>query len=256
MTIDATGIPPQPAEPVEPSKNSFQRLAGAIFAPAETFADIARKPDILVPLLLLILVSYATTLLSIKHFDFDAMAAQQEEVARKRNPNISDADIERMSRIGAAGAKVSMYIAPLLLAVWYVIMAAVLFGAVRLMGGAGTFKQAFSATLYAWIPLLLLSIISVIVLLARGGLVDPMAMATLVKSNPAFLVDMKEQPVLFALLSSLDVFTIWTVILLIFGFAALSKLSRGKVAAIVLSLWGVMIVIKLGFAALSGGMGS
>jgi hypothetical protein len=40
------------------------------------------------------------------------------------------------------------------------------------------------------------------------------------------------------------------VILLIFGFSALSKFSRAKSAAIVISLWVVQIFVKLGFAAI------
>ena len=61
------------------------------------------------------------------------------------------------------------------------------------------------------------------------GRTRPM-MATMIKTNPGFLVDMKTHPMLFALLSSLDVFTIWTVVLLIIGFAALSRASKAKAA--------------------------
>jgi hypothetical protein len=75
-------------------------------------------------------------------------------------------------------------------------------------------------------------------------------MATVLKSNPAFLVDMKEHAVLFSLLSSLDIFTIWTIVLLIIGFAALTRSSKAKSAAIVIPLWAVVILIKVGFAAM------
>jgi FtsH-binding integral membrane protein len=61
---------------------------------------------------------------------------------------------------------------------------------------------------------------------------------------------MSEHPVLFSLLSSFDIFTIWTLILLIIGFSTLSRMSRGKSAAIVISLWLFTVVVKLGFAAL------
>jgi hypothetical protein len=241
-------IPPVVA-PAPPAKNSFQRMAGALFAPAETFADIARRPDILVPLLVLLVIGYVTTFVAMPRLDFDATLAQQTEMMKKQNPNMSDADIERMGRITKASMKVMMYIGPMLMIAWYAVLAVVLFGAFRLMGGDGTYKQSLSATLYAWMPLLIFSIISTIVLVARGS-VDPAAMPTIVKSNPAFLVDMKTNPVLFSLLSSFDIFTIWTIVLLVFGFSALSKFSKAKSAAIILTLWVVMLVVKLGFAAL------
>jgi hypothetical protein len=98
--------------------------------------------------------------------------------------------------------------------------------------------------------MLILSIITTVVVLARGTF-DPTTAATMVMSNPAFLTDMKEQPVLFSLLSSLDVFTIWTLVLFTFGFAALAKMARSSAAGIVVSLWIAFLLVKIGFAALT-----
>ncbi|MGZ8710956.1 MAG: YIP1 family protein [Thermoanaerobaculia bacterium] len=236
-------------QPAPAGKNSFERLAGALIAPAETFADIARRPDILIPLLLFIAIGYVTIFLSFPHLDFDAAFAQQAEILKKQNPNMTDADIERMGGFTKAIMKGTQFVGPLLVAVWWAVLALILFGAFRLMGADVGYKQALSATLYAWVPLTLFSILSTIVIVMRGN-VDPTHMATIVKSNPAFLVDMQAQPVLYSLLASFDVFTIWTIVLLVFGFAAASKFSRAKSAAIIVSLWIVMLVIKVGFAAL------
>jgi hypothetical protein len=250
MTIDAAGPAPIHPVPVTPTKGSFERLVGVLFSPGETFADIARKPTVLVPLLLFIILGYVSVIIMVPRMDWESVQAQQMQQMKKRSPSMSDADAERASKVGKAVGSVMMYISPLLGVLWYLVVAVVLFGAVRLMGGEGTFKQAFSATLYAWMPLVLFGIILSVVILARGT-IDPTQMATAFKSNPAFLVDLKEQPVLFALLSSIDLFTIWTIVLLIFGFSALSKLSWAKTATIVVGLWVVMIVVKIGFAALT-----
>lgn len=243
-TIDTTAPAPAPA-----TKNSFQRIAGVFFAPVETFADIARRPDILVPLLLALAIGYVSTFLVMPHLDLDAMVSQQAEMMKKQNPNLGEDDIARMGRITKSFTKVAGYVGPLLLILGYLVIALVVWGACRLMGGQGDFKQALSATLYAHFPRLLLSIIAAVVVMARG-MVDPMQMATVVKSSPAFLVDMKAQPVLYTVLGSLEIFQIWTLVLLIIGFAALTKLSKAKTAAIVISLWVVMLVVKIGFAAL------
>lgn len=250
MTIDTAGPAPVHPVPVTATKGSFERLAGVLFSPGETFADIARKPTVLVPLLLFIVLGYLSVIVMVPRMDWESVQAQQMQQMKKRNVNMTDADMERASKMTKAFSSVVMYVSPLLGVLWYVIVAVVLFGAVRLMGGEGTFKQALSATLYAWVPLVLFSIILTIVIAARGT-IDPTQMATAFKSNPAFLVDMKEHPVLFALLSSLDLFTIWTIVLLIFGFSALSKLSWAKTAAIVAGLWIVMVMVKIGFAALT-----
>ncbi len=256
MTTDTSDPAETPTarQPVDttPRKNFFQRIAGALFAPAETFGDIARKPDILAPLFVLLAIGYISTFVIAPIVDWDAVQTAQIEQMRK-NPNVSEQDAERFARMGVRTGKFMVWVSPFLGAIWWVIVAGVLLLAVRLFGGEGNFKQAFSATLYAWIPLTIFSIVLLIVARARGSF-DPQDAATLVKSNPAFLIDMKEQPVLFSLVSSFDVFTIWTIVLLIFGFAALSRLSKGKSAAIVISLWIVMIVVKVGLAALGAGM--
>jgi len=243
------GIEPQvPAA----KKNVFARIAGVLFAPAEAFQEIARRPDILAPLLILLAVGYASTLLIIPKLDTEAMFEAQAAQIRKQNPEVAEADLERMRSWGAASAKMFAYVSPVMMVAWYLILAGVLLGAFRAMGGEGTFKQAFSATLYAWIPLTILSIITTVVVMARGSF-DPTTAATLVKSNPAFLTSLTDRPVLFSLLSSLDLFTIWTIILLIFGFSALSKLPGGRSAAIVISLWAAFVLLKVGFAALTAG---
>jgi hypothetical protein len=247
---------PSSAAPVTapPPKNSFQRIAGVLFAPADTFRDIARKPDILVPLILIVLVSYVGSFVVMPKMDWDAVTAQQAEQVKKQNPNASDADIARMGKFAKAIGTTMGYVMPALFIVWYVIVAGVLLLVFRLMGGEGTFKQAFSTTLYSWMPMVVGGIVGVIVLALRPGLIDPTTMATLVKSNPAFLVDPKAQTVLFSLLSSFDIFTIWMIALLSIGFSEVARVSKAKSAAIVVTLWIVLILIKVGFAALGAGM--
>ena len=65
MTTDTAGSAPLPPASVAPAKGSFERLAGVLFSPGETFADIARKPTVLVPLLLLILLGYVSVFLMV-----------------------------------------------------------------------------------------------------------------------------------------------------------------------------------------------
>lgn len=247
MSSDA--IPAPPAAP-ERKPNVFDRFAGVLFSPGETFRDIARRPDIVGPLLLLVILGFIATALILPRFDFEEMTAQQTAAMKKQTPTMSDDDAERIAKFGKASATVMAWMSPLLQLAWFALVAGALLLVFRMLGGEGSFKQAYSVTLYSWAPRVLQSIVMVIVVLIRGS-VDPMSMATVVKSNPAFLVDMKEQPVLFSLLSSFDLFALWSLVLFIIGFAAVAKTSKRKSAAIVVSLWLVTVGIKLGFAALN-----
>lgn len=240
MTTDIPAVAPAPAEP---KPNPFARMIGVLISPNETFASIARRPDWVVPLLAIVLIGYVSTFLVMPRMDWDAMAAMQEEQMRAKKPDMSQEQLDQMGKMTKAGGKVLGWVLPVIFVIWYLLVAGVLLLTFRLLGGEGTFKKAFSSTLYAWIPMVLGSIVGTIVIVARDGMFDPSQAATLVKSNPAFLVDMKANPVLFALLSSLDIFTIWMVVLLIIGFAALSRTSKTKASVIVISLWVVCIVL-------------
>jgi hypothetical protein len=250
MSIDtADPIAAPPVVPAAPRKSFIQRVTGVFFSPDDTFEDIARKPDILLPLIVLALIGLVTTILVAPHLDLDAMVAQQAEMMQKKNPNISDADLERMGRITKAMGKVGFYLAPIFIIISFVLVALVLWGAFRLMGGDGDFKQSFSTTLYSYFPRILVGGILGSIIIMMRGMVDPQQVAGVAMTNPAFLVDFKEQPVLFALAASFDLFVIWTLYLLAVGFSKVSKFSKGKSAAIVVVLWLITVVIRVGMAA-------
>jgi len=247
MSLGVTEPPSvPPAAPAVPRKSFLQRLAGVLFAPAETFDDIARTPDVLAPMALLLLIAIGSTVVLVPRMDFEStIRTQMQQSGREMKP----ADMDRAVKMGKAFGTMIAYCSPLLGIAFYVVLAGILLLAFRLFGGEGNFTQALSVTLYAWIPLTLFSIILALVALSRDS-IDPTTIATVVKSNPSFLVDFSEQRVLFALLSSLDVFVVWTLILLTFGFSAVSKLSKGMSAAIIFSLWIAATIVKVGFAAL------
>ncbi len=52
-----------------------------------------------------------------------------------------------------------------------------------------------------------------------------------------------------ALLSSVDVFSIWTIVLLAIGFRIVGKVSNAVAWGTVLAIWGLGILIKVGMTA-------
>ncbi|HUR81531.1 MAG TPA: Yip1 family protein [Thermoanaerobaculia bacterium] len=250
MSIDAADpVAAPPVAPAAPRKSFMERVVGVFFSPESTFDDIVRKPDIVLPLILLTVIGFVSAILTVPHLDLDAMVNTQAEMMQKKNPNMSDADIERMGRITKAMAKVGGYISPLLIIIGYVLIALALWGAFRLMGGQGDFKQSFSTTLYAYMPRMIIGgILGTIIVILRGS-VDPQQAAAVTMTNPAFLVDFKEQPVLFALAAAFDLFVIWTLFLLTVGFSKVSKFPKAKSAMIIIVLWLVTVVIRVGMAA-------
>lgn len=241
MTSTADITPP-PAPARRP--NPFARMGGLVSNPPATMADVAERPDWIVPLLLIVVLSIALNAIAAPHLDLETgmreqlaeqgMSEQQIEGAIER--------VEAFQKFGAPVTGVTVIILLLALAALYMLLA-------RLFGGEGTFKQYFSVTTYAWLPQLLKGVL-VVFLLVRAGMVEPDAMATLLKSNLGFLVDPSEQPVLSALLTSIDLFNFAALALLIFGYARASRLGITKMATIVIASYVVWIVTRMGIAAI------
>ena len=248
MTTDANTAPPtEPAAPEAPL-GFLQRLGGVLFSPDETFRDIAARPRILAPLALLLAVAIAGAAILVPRMDFETMMRDRLEHSDKA-AQMSPADMDRAVRMGSSFGKMIGYTSPVVAIGIWALIAVALWLTFRLFGNEGAYNQAFAVTLYAWIPLTINSIIGLVVAMTRSS-IDPESMATMVASNPAVLVDLHAHPVLFSFLSSLDLFTVWTIVLLIFGFAQVARTSKARSAAVVLSWWAVFLFFKVGFAAL------
>jgi hypothetical protein len=240
MTTEAPAAAPAPA--AEPKPNSFARIFGALFSPDETFASIARRPTWVAPLLVLIVLSILSGFLLAPRVDWAAPAREAMEARRDVTPE----QMDRAVRMGGAMGKVIAYFGPLFLVIVMLIVAGILLLAFRMFGGEGTFGQAWAATLYANMPNVIKSIAVIVILVIRGTTqMSPMALPTLVRSNLAFLFDPKDNPMAFSLAANVDLFSIWVLVLLIIGFAHLARVSKGKSAAIVISLWIVKDLLSL-----------
>jgi hypothetical protein len=242
--VPAPAPAPGPAPAAEPKPSPFARMIGVLFSPDETFASIARKPDWVVPLIVLMVISLVSGLILSPRVDWAAPARE----AMEQNPNASPEQVEQAERIATGMGKVLAFAAPALYIIMLLIVAGICLLAFRLMGGEGTFKQAWAASIYSQMPNVIKSIVTVIILLARGGdagQLSPLQLPTLLRSNLAFLFDPKTNPVAFALAANFDIFSIWVLVLLIFGFAHLARVSKTKSAAILVTLFIVKCLFGL-----------
>jgi hypothetical protein len=242
MTVGQDNALATPAPGAEPKPNPFQRIIGVLFSPDATFASIARRPDWVVPLVLLLIVSLAAGVIMAPRIDF---AAPAREAMEQNSKNVSQEQIDKTVRISNSIGKVFTYLAPVLSLIGLLVIAGVVLLAFRIFGGEGDFKQAFSVTCYSSIPSIIKSVVTLIIIVAKGGMIHPQTLATIVRSNLGFLVDYKTNPVAFALLSSFDIFSVWFLALLIIGFSYVARVSKVKAAVTIISLWILVLLLKL-----------
>jgi hypothetical protein len=131
-----------------------------------------------------------------------------------------------------------------------VTVAAVLLAIFNLSGATKVnFKTSLAIVAYAWVPWLIHGALSMLILFLK----DPSTvdLQNLVASNPGALLSDDTSKWLVALLSSIDIFAIWTMILLAIGFSATNpkKLSFGKAFVLVVIPWIAFVAIKAGVVA-------
>jgi hypothetical protein len=238
-----TDVPaPTPASAPGPKPNSVARIFGVLFSPDETFASIAKRPTWGAPLIVLIALSIFSGYMLSTHIDWGAPAREAMEQRRDLSPE----QVERAAKISNSVGKIIAYAGPLVLVIIMLAVSGILLVAFRLFGGEGDYLQAWSATLYAQMPACIKSIVLFVVMLIKGGTaLSPLALVTMVRTNPAFLFEQKTHPMAFALAANLDVFSLWVMVLLIIAFAHVARVSKGKSAAIVISLYVIKALVGL-----------
>jgi hypothetical protein len=123
------------------------------------------------------------------------------------------------------------------------------------MGGDARYLHGVSVWVYSWFPPFVVSMIlnTVVLFLKSADDIDVVASSGgLIQANPSMLIDGKAQPVLNALLSSIDLFAIWGWILAAIGLRVVAKLTSGTAWAVVMILALTGIAIKVVWALFFG----
>jgi len=240
-----TDVSPAVAVPSqEKPSNSFSRMIGVLFSPNDTFREIARKPDFVIPAIVIIVAVLAAMLATMPHIDFDGTYREAFEAK-----GVSGPQMEQAMKFAIAFAKAAMYFAPFLAIGGLAVAALIYFLGAKLFGGAATYPQVFSVVLYGFMPNVIKLLIKIPIVLTKQN-IKIQESETVVRSSLAFLTSYKDHPVLFALLNRLDAFSIWSLILIAIGLAAASRLSKAKAATVVIVAWALMTLFSVGGAAM------
>jgi hypothetical protein len=244
----ATTPLPTPAPVPEPqaSISPFGRIIGVLFSPKATFEDIARKPSWILPVLLSTILGIASTVALNQRMNWREYIGQQLE----KSPQAANLSAEQKQRQAEISAKVTVYIVYVIgvvgSALFALVVGAVMMLAYNLLAGAGvSFSQSFGIAAHTLVVGLVSTPIFLLVLFLRPpGTMDP---DNPVATNLAVFLPEASAKWLVTLCKSVDIFTIWTLVLIAIGFAAVNprKLKGSKSYAIAFSVWGAMVVVKV-----------
>jgi hypothetical protein len=250
--------------PVEPARlNWFQRLYGVLLAPGETFEDVNRKPTIIVPLIIAIVLTIAGTLFfswrvnpDWERFSREAIKKQEAKSGQTIPPDQAEAQVKGTVLVG----KIFPLIAAAITPIGFAIYAGVLALGMMLIQAKTTYKKILSVVLWSNCAI---SMIGVVVLAAslmardRESLnqINPMEPGNITATNLSVLLPSGASAGVKALAGSFDLFSIWVLILLSIGLAAVAgsrKIKTSKTATIVFGIWILWILFGAGMASLRG----
>jgi hypothetical protein len=229
-----------------------QRLAYVFFAPSKTFTDLRRNASWWAPFLIIAIVSLLFVYVVDTKVSFRKVAENQIHTQPKQSDRMErmPADQrEKAMRQQVSITKIISYVFFLLIPIWFAIVAAVLFATLKFGASADLkFKALFALVVYASIPGLLKSLLAIVSILA-GVASDGFTFQNPVATNPGYFIDPTTSPVLYSLLSRIDIFTIWTLALTAIGITCISKVKTGTAFAVVFGWFAFLCLVSVGFTA-------
>lgn len=233
------GAPPQPP----PEKASVVEDFVDIFtSPSEVFARREKSGfglQLLIVSALMALFTFANR--GVMSQIFDAMFAKRAAEAMAKNPRLTAEMMESQKGISEGIGTFAGYVGT---PVFILVMAIFVWLFAKIFSAKISYGQAALITTLAWIPRLIGSLITTVqVALTDTSAVDnPYDLS----ASPARFVDEAALgSKVYALLGNLDVFAIWSTILIGIGIAVIAKVprQRGMLAAVALFIVGTAITV-------------
>jgi hypothetical protein len=250
----------QPAAEPAPAGNGMsglQRVTSTFSAPSKTFEDIKRgNRSWWMPWLILSIVSYL-------FFAVVATKVTMQTVVDNQMKLASEKQQEQMAKAPpearAMTEKISLYVTegvfaagPVFVLVVAAIVSLVLWGTINFVfGGKATFGGIFAVWFFANLPSIFKTLLGIVVIFA-GGTPETFNIKNFAPTNvAAFLPVMETNKAVYALASSLDIITIWSLILMGMGIAIVAGVKRGSGYIAVFGWWAIVVLIGVGYAAIT-----
>lgn len=237
--------------PEAPALSQVERVVDTFIAPSKTFTDILRSTSWWLPFILLVIATIGSCFAMDQKVGFDSIAEHQmmknAAVAEQIQQLPPD---QRAAKLHASAkfTRIFTYCAfiPFLIAI--AIEALVIWGCFNFgLGAKTTFGQVFAVIMYAGLPRLFTSLLTIIFLFTGVG-AETFDIQNPVGTNLGYFLQ-NSSPALKVAGSFFDVFGLWSLALLVIGMAIVARKSIAQSAAIIVGWWFVMLLVFSGIAA-------
>ena len=224
------------------------RPIGVLLDPNDTFASIARRPTWVAPLVILMLLGTLTSTLAFGKMDV-AQAVREQFAARGQTANQEQIDqgVTFFENLRGVVVLITLLGFPLIM----MAVGLVFWFAFQLASQEMQYGTSLSVTLHGMMPMAVAALLTLPVILSRDSITArEMMSGNVLVSNLSFLASSDAAPAWVALLSSVDVLSLWTVVLLVIGYRTAAKTSTAAACAVVSLVWLGYVSVKVGWQAL------
>jgi hypothetical protein len=249
--MDATHAGPVPLDPETPALSEGGRILNTFIAPSKTFNDLRRSAAWWGPFLLIAIVVTIFFYLIDRQVTFEQVSKNEIARSAKRSEQFEKLPPEQQEKQLRIAGKFTRYICyslPILNLLFFVIQAAALMAVFRFAGAAVPFKRSLAIAIYSGLPGII-GVLLGIVSLFSGVDAEGFNINNPVASNPAYFMDPSGNRFVYGMASALDIFVIWTIILVGIGFSCNSKIKRSTAIMIVVCVYVAYKLIASGLGA-------
>jgi|HubBroStandDraft_3_1064219.scaffolds.fasta_scaffold09275_3 hypothetical protein len=226
------------------------RLLGVLVAPAKTFESIARRPTWALALALHVVLGVAVAFVAIQHTDLGAAVRERLE---KSGTTLSPEQMEQQVAVTEKFSKVLVPVSALIIVpVVSLLIALVFWLLLKAVGGELRYPVSLSVTLHGMMPQVIAALLALPLMAMHGLYSQDELKRGVVASSPAFLAPEGASPALVALLTSLDLFSLWSLALLVIGYRRTARTSTAATAGVAIGAWLLYVLGKIGIAAAFG----
>ncbi len=232
--------------------SSAQALYQTLVHPARAMPDVAESGRFLPALVAATAAAVLFAALAVPRFDFTRVATEaldRRPDAAQMTPHQREEAAATTRKIGTVAAYASAALMPSLMALG---AAVALWLGFKLAGGTPAFRPTFAVASFGQLPgavhqLLLLPAV------LRSEAVDPTLVPQLLPSSAGALLPPGATGPGAAVLLAIDLFSLWTVALMVLGMESAARVSRGRAALTTVLLWLAWVaVFKVALPRLGG----
>jgi hypothetical protein len=244
---------PVPAVPVEPGLTQTQRVIYTFTSPSKTFNDIKRSTSWWLPFLLTILCIYLLFAAITVKVTWPQVAENNIKMNQKQADQMDKLPPEQR----ASQLKIAAYFtegvyagSPILALIGQAIVAGVLLATINFgFGGKAKFWEVFAVGWYAGLPGIIKLILGTVALFV-GMEPETFKLNNFDGTNVGYYLNQQETPkALYALATSIDALTIWSLALTAIGLSIVAGTKRSAGYIAVFGWWILVILVGAGIAA-------